>query len=115
MLDLLNVTMNNLMDSCADDCDCSVFESKTEIKGDTYIVTVKLPGIAKEDIKLSLIKDQDVYDLELSIKDKLYKFSLPEYDFEPLSGDNIKSSYKDGLLTINIPIVPIQKIELTIE
>ncbi len=84
-------------------------------KKDRFIVKAELPGIEKKDINVNIdgdtltIKGQTQKDNEVKEKDYYYNervfgsfyrsISLPEN----VQKENVKASYKDGILTIELP------------
>lgn len=87
-----------------------VYEEK-----DDLLVTVEVPGMKKEDIKISLNdgvmtisgerteetkkEEQGVYHTERSFGRFSRSVSLPI----PVQDDKIKADYKDGILTVRLP------------
>lgn len=73
-------------------------------KDDSTILEIELPGIPKEDIKITSINNRSMLKQEIAISWKARdgsilnkKFSLSDHDM-----DRIDSTYKDGLLRIKI-------------
>jgi HSP20 family protein len=87
-----------------------VSETKDEI-----VVTAEMPGMKKEDIKLSVQenvitlsggkkseeekKDANFYRLERSFGSFCRSFTLPT----PVEAEKIKASFKDGILKVTLP------------
>lgn len=87
-----------------------VSETKDEI-----LVTAEMPGMKKEDIKLSVQdnviilsgekkseeekKDANFYRIERSFGSFCRSFTLPT----PVEADKIKASFKDGILKVTLP------------
>jgi HSP20 family protein len=87
-----------------------VSETKDEI-----VVTAEMPGLKKEDIKLSVQdnvitlsgekkseeekKDANFYRLERSFGSFCRSFTLPT----PVEAEKIKASFKDGILKVTLP------------
>jgi HSP20 family protein len=84
---------------------------------DTFIVRTELPGLRKEDVKVTLQnnvltvsgekmkeqeeKNQTYYRVERSYGAFSRTFELPM----PVDANNIKADFKDGILTIELPKV----------
>ncbi|MCX8169432.1 MAG: Hsp20/alpha crystallin family protein [Candidatus Methanomethylicia archaeon] len=74
-------------------------------EGDKYIVTVELPGVRKEDIKLYVSEKMVSVYAKTSIKlphgkeEYRYKVKLEEI----VEVENVKAKYFEGLLTIELP------------
>jgi len=82
---------------------------------DNIVVTAEIPGLKKEDIKLSVQenvltlsgekkqeteeKDANFYRLERNFGSFYRSFTLPT----PVQPDKIKASYKDGVLKVSLP------------
>lgn len=80
-----------------------------------YIVKVELPGIAKDDVKITLesniliirgekkhekeIKEEDYHRIERSFGSFQRSFTLPT----TVKSDKIDAAYKDGILTVSLP------------
>jgi len=87
-----------------------VSETKDEI-----VVTAEMPGMKKEDIKLSVQdnvitlsgekkseeekKDANFYRLERNFGSFCRSFTLPT----PVEADKVKASFKDGILKVTLP------------
>ncbi|MGB4610087.1 MAG: Hsp20 family protein [Saccharofermentanales bacterium] len=95
-----------------------VFENNmsTDIvdKGDQYELTCELPGLEKEDIKISIDnntmtiavdqqrereENKENYVLQ---ERRAYKFNR-SFDIRGVDKDKISGSYKDGILKLNLP------------
>ena len=85
-----------------------------EDKGDNLVITAELPGVDKEEVELTVLKDT----LTIAGEKKLPAENDTKYirheraygTFRKLvnlpysvAQDNIKASYKDGVLTITLP------------
>lgn len=83
-------------------------------KGDQYELTCELPGLEKEDIKISI--DDNIMtiavDRRMEREEKSESYVLQErraykynrsFDIRGIDKDKISGSYKDGLLTLNLP------------
>jgi HSP20 family protein len=83
-------------------------------KGDQYELTCELPGLEKEDIKISI--DDNIMtiavDRRMEREEKSESYVLQErraykcsrsFDIKGIDKDKISGSYKDGLLTLNLP------------
>lgn len=82
---------------------------------DKYTLKLDLPGIKKEDVKISFVngqlsisgervqesetKDAKCHRIERSFGKYFRSFNLPEH----IQSDKISAEFKDGQLTINIP------------
>jgi HSP20 family protein len=80
-----------------------------------YIVKADLPGVAKEDVKVTLSEDvltitgekkeeKEITDHNIHKSERVYgsftrSFRLPT----PVQSEKIKAEYKDGVLTLSIP------------
>jgi len=80
-----------------------------------YVVTMELPGVAKEDVKITMqenlltvrgekkqekkLSDSSSHRVERSYGAFRRSFTLPTV----VRGDTIDASYKDGILTITLP------------
>ncbi len=84
-------------------------------QNDAYVVKVELPGVNKDDVKVTLennvltirgekklekeIKKEDYHRIERSYGSFNRSFTLPS----TVKSDKIDASYKDGVLTITLP------------
>lgn len=80
-----------------------------------YIVKVELPGVARDDVKITMqeniltirgekkqekeTKDSDFHRVERSYGSFQRSFTLPTH----VKNDRIEASFKDGILTVNVP------------
>lgn len=80
-----------------------------------YIVKVELPGVARDDVKITMqeniltirgekkqekeTKDSDFHRVERSYGSFQRSFTLPTH----VKNDRIEASFKDGILTVNLP------------
>ncbi|HHU53169.1 MAG TPA: Hsp20 family protein [Clostridiaceae bacterium] len=83
-------------------------------KGDQYELTCELPGLKKEDIKIS-IDDSTMtisVDQQMERDEKKDNYVLQErrackysrsFDIRGIDKDKISGSYKDGILQLNLP------------
>lgn len=82
---------------------------------DNYVVKVELPGVNKEDVRLSLEKgtltitgerksETSSKDGELYHSERFYgRFQRTVNLPESLAADKVKAGYKDGVLTVTLP------------
>jgi HSP20 family protein len=84
-------------------------------KDDAYIAKVELPGVSKDDVKITLqdniitirgekkdekeTKESNYHRVERSYGSFQRSFNLPT----AVKGDKIEAQYKDGILTISLP------------
>ncbi len=84
-------------------------------KGDAFVANVELPGVSKEDVKITLqenvltirgekkeekeSKDSNYHRLERSYGSFQRSFSLPA----AVKADAVEAAYRDGILTITLP------------
>ncbi|MGI6579572.1 MAG: Hsp20 family protein [Saccharofermentanales bacterium] len=95
-----------------------VFENNmsTDIvdKGDQYELTCELPGLEKEDIKISIDNNTMTIavDQQREREEKKENYVLQErraykfnrsFDIRGVDKDKISGSYKDGILKLNLP------------
>jgi HSP20 family protein len=82
---------------------------------DEYLVKVELPGVAKDDVKITMqeniltvrgekkqekeTKESDYHRVERSYGSFQRSFTLPT----TVKNDKIEAAYKDGILTITLP------------
>ena len=83
-------------------------------KGDRYELTCDLPGLSKEDIKVSL--DENYLTINVDRKDeheetkdnyvlqerRSYNYSR-RFDIRGIDKENIKGNYKNGVLKLELP------------
>lgn len=83
-------------------------------KGDSYELTCDLPGLSKEDIKVSL--DENYLTINVDRKDeheetkdnyvlqerRSYNYSR-RFDIRGIDKENIKGNYKNGVLKLELP------------
>lgn len=86
-----------------------------EESGDNYMISAELPGIKKEDIKISIVdnkvllsgevnEEKNVEDTNYYLKERVRgkfsrSFTLPS----PVDSSKADASYKDGILRLTIP------------
>jgi len=105
--------MNNLLNNSY-----SINRSKIRVLDKEYLITLEVPGFTKEQIKIDLSGNILTISAESSEKteendnkkDVSSKFKQVISLNNDIERDSIKSSLKDGVLTINIPRIQ-QKIE----
>jgi len=84
-------------------------------KDDAYIAKVELPGVSKDDVKITLqdniitirgekkdekeTKESNYHRVERSYGSFQRSFNLPS----AVKGDKVDAQYKDGILTISLP------------
>lgn len=84
-------------------------------KGDAFIANVELPGVSKDDVKITLqeniltirgekreekeTKDSNYHRLERNYGSFQRSFSLPSM----VKADAVEAAYNDGILTITLP------------
>jgi len=84
-------------------------------KDDAYIAKVELPGVSKDDVKITLLdniitirgekkdeketKESNYHRVERSYGSFQRSFNLPS----AVKGDKVDAQYKDGILTISLP------------
>jgi HSP20 family protein len=84
-------------------------------KEDSYTVKVELPGVSKDDVKITMqenvltiggekkqekeAKESNLHRIERSYGKFQRSFSLPS----AVRGDKIEAEYKDGILTVMLP------------
>ncbi len=82
---------------------------------DGYLLKAELPGVAKEDVKITLTEDvltltgekkyeKESKDHNVHRSERVYgtftrSFRLPG----PVASDKVKAEYKDGVLTLSVP------------
>ncbi|HEX32867.1 MAG TPA: Hsp20/alpha crystallin family protein [Candidatus Aenigmarchaeota archaeon] len=90
---------------------------------DKYIVTFELPGVTKDDI------DLNIYDntIEVTAKREVKDYAKNRYSKESLSyhkvvrlpeeidADNVKATYKNGILEITVPKKTVKKKKVRID
>lgn len=85
-------------------------ESETESE---FLLEFSLPGMGKEDINIEIDGDYLSVSSKKEEKDEKHwsyqSFSKTYYLGENVDMDNIKSSMKDGILSINLPKKEIEK------
>lgn len=83
-------------------------------KGDKYELTCELPGLEKEDIKISIDNNTMTIavDQQSEREEKKENYVLQErrackynrsFDIRGIDKDKISGSYKDGILNLNLP------------
>lgn len=95
-----------------------------EDKGNAYELTADLPGVAKEDINLTY--DNDVLTLSATHeeqkdeqddqkhfirKERRTSSFCRQFVVDGIEKDNIKASFKDGVLTVDLPKQAAQPVE----
>jgi HSP20 family protein len=80
----------------------------------TYILTLAIPGVAKDDVSIELDKNKLIIKSEIE-EDTETKFRLREFNYakferaftlsEDADTDNISAKFENGILTISIPTV----------
>jgi HSP20 family molecular chaperone IbpA len=83
---------------------------KYQVKEDSLVFNVELPGKSKEDVK---IYNEDYY-IGINVEENRYRISYEDYILRnKYDFDNVKAKMKNGLLTITVP--QIKKVERKIE
>jgi len=90
---------------------------------DAYVIEAQLPGVARENIKLNLEKDVLTLSGERNVEPEqetqaANRGSFEErfqLDVEELDVNNLKASYKDGLLKVTIPKKKVESVSINIE
>ena len=98
-------------------CEASVVAPATDVREDanSFVITAELPGVSKEDLKVSL--HDGVLTLAAERREeapitegKYHRRERHQGRFErqftldlPVAGDAIKAAYKDGVLTVTVP------------
>ena len=82
--------------------------------GESYEINAELPGFSKEDIKLEIESDCLTISAERKTeenenkpnfvrRERFYGSYSRSFDLTGIDTDNIEASYKDGVLTLNLP------------
>lgn len=88
-----------------------LLKSTVEVLDGEYIIYVEAAGFKKEDFKISLedslltvevsrIKDEEK---EYAIDERFYGEQYRTFNLKDIKDENIKATYVDGILTINVP------------
>jgi HSP20 family protein len=86
-----------------------------------YLVTAELPGLSREDVKVTLedgvltiegerrqqkeVKDERVHRIERQYGEFFRSFTLPD----DAKADGIRAESKDGILSVHVPKLAVQK------
>lgn len=91
---------------------------KKQTTEDAIIFTLALPGIPKDCIKIEAHDSMlhvDITPRKAMKEEDQDKFEMRDYQWplpESAKLDEITSTYKDGLLTITVPIVAVMKVKI---
>lgn len=95
-------------------CDCYPLVDIEETKDD-FIIYAELPGVSKDDVKISLADDTLTLSGEIKAPEKkderkfhrversYGKFQRSFYVPMPIQGEKVKANFKDGILTVKLP------------
>lgn len=97
---LLNELFGNLSVGVVDDS--NVFTSEV---GDAFVVTMALPGVNREDLKILAKNGQLSVSYQPKEKNRFVKNFSRAWTTEGLNVDALTATYTDGVLTVNVPKV----------
>ncbi|MDZ7330813.1 MAG: Hsp20/alpha crystallin family protein [candidate division KSB1 bacterium] len=95
-------------------CDCYPLVDIEETK-DEFIIYAELPGVSAEDVKINMADETLTISGEVKEPDRMEerrfhrvertygKFQRSFYLPVPIEGEKVKASFKNGILTINLP------------
>ena len=94
----------------------SVPKVDVEDTGDAYVMTTDLPGVAKEDIKLTYDddvltlsacheekKDEQQPEKNYVCKERVSRSFCRQFTVSGIDKEKIQASFKDGVLTVTLP------------
>lgn len=97
---LLNELFGNLSVPIVDDS--NVFTSEV---GDAFVVTMALPGVNREDLKILAKNGQLSVSYQPKEKNRFVKNFTRSWRTDGLNVDALTATYTDGVLTVNVPKV----------
>jgi len=85
---------------------------KYQVKEDSLVFNVELPGKSKEDVK---IYNEDYY-ININVEENKYIINYEDYILRnKYDFDNVKAKMKNGLLTITVPQIKKTEKQIQIE
>jgi len=97
--------------SCANDCNEYVMPSTVQVLDSEYVITVDLPAVKKEDIKVTL--DEDLLtitakrvkeDVDYYLDERYYGEMSRSFRLDDIREDGeFKATFVDGVLTVKVP------------
>lgn len=88
-----------------------LMRSTVEVLDAEYVITAELPGMKKEDIKITLEDDiltitakrNKEEDKKYYLDERYYGEMTRTFTLKDLKDGDVKATYVDGVLTLNIP------------